>query len=751
MARSGHASFSYQFLLLATLITLAAAAIRVANLDNDSLWFDEVLTLNTAVQGLAAAGQVRDHPPLLYWLATLSLSMFPANEFALRLPSLFAGILAVPLLINFGKTAPLPAAGLWAGFLLAISPFHVRYAQEARHYALLLFFALLSLLFLYRALNNSSMRNWLIYGLATSMMLSVHFSAWLLLVAEGLVIAGWLVLVIKRSGRQALLAIWPAALVLLPALLLLVPRTLTAFSANVGDSAGAGTTAAADMLTWLNNIRLAFGLNDPVLSALFFLLVLAGAIILAYRRYWLLLCLLLAAAIVPLALIQILNVSRWALPKYVIYLLPAYLLAAGVSLETLSRRLADALPWPRRDSRSRILVNMALGLGLLFLAISPLQEEYNFMVRDWRGALSSLGGPGENDTVVALALDTADGFNAGGVVAPHYLPEGFDLIDGNHLNLKNVQLLDGREGRLSAILLEVFQPLTVTDPAWRLSEFQGPLFLLQYQGEKIGLDEQLLSLYQVAFQSAPLPETRCAMQQKIAMIYLAREDYSAAQLALDALDPGCSVGKNEREQLQTAVSHGLLIRANRLGQSQKANKIAAELLAANPKDELALNTLTVVDLLLAFESGQATVEHETADNPIEMRRFTMPQNGDWEDVLFMHAPAALSFTVELPDEPSVLQFRNALAPESWDWGGDGVTFSAVIQGQQSDPVEMYRRHISNETADRGWHPETISLADYAGEIITLTLITENGPQGDGTGDWAGWGAPRILRSAGTGE
>ncbi|MEJ2751689.1 MAG: hypothetical protein P8169_03240, partial [Chloroflexota bacterium] len=268
---------------------------------------------------------------------------------------------------------------------------------------------------------------------------------------------------------------------------------------------------------------------------------------------------------------------------------------------------------------------------------------------------------------------------------------------------------------------------------------------------KIGLDEQLLSLYQVAFQSAPLPETRCAMQQKIAMIYLAREDYSAAQQALDTLDPGCSVGKNEREQLRTAVSHGLLIRANRLGQSEKAKKIAAELLAANPKDELALDTLTVVDLLQAFESGQATVERETADNPIEMRRFTMPQNGDWEDVLFMHAPAALSFTVELPDEPSVLQFRNALAPESWDWGGDGVTFSAVIQGQHSGPVEPYRRHISNETADRGWHPETISLADYAGEIITLTLITENGPQGDGTGDWAGWGAPRILRSAETGE
>ena len=149
MHRPGSLS-SNQFLFVATLVTLLGAATRITNLGFDSLWFDEVLTLNTAVQGITAANEVRDHPPLLYWLTSLSIHIFSTHEVALRLPSLLAGILTIPLLINFGKTTGLPSAGLWAGFLLAISPFHVRYAQEARHYVLLLFCALLSMNFLYR-------------------------------------------------------------------------------------------------------------------------------------------------------------------------------------------------------------------------------------------------------------------------------------------------------------------------------------------------------------------------------------------------------------------------------------------------------------------------------------------------------------------------------------------------------------------------------------------------------------------------
>jgi hypothetical protein len=36
------------------------------------------------------------------------------------------------------------------------------------------------------------------------------------------------------------------------------------------------------------------------------------------------------------------------------------------------------------------------------------------------------------------------------------------------------------------------------------------------------------------------------------------------------------------------------------------------------------------------------------------------------------------------------------------------------------------------------------MEQYAGQTITLTLVTDPGPAGDTTGDWAGWDSPRIV-------
>lgn len=737
---------SHLLLFAATLITLLGAAIRITNLGSDSLWFDEVLTLNTAVQGIMAANQVRDHPPLLYWLTSASVNLFPIHEVTLRLPSLLAGILTIPLLIGIGETAGLPWTGLWAGFLLAFSPFHVRYTQEARHYALLLFFALISMNLLYRAINHGRWQNWLKYGALTSVLLFVHYSAWLLLLAEGVMIIGWLIVLLRQRDYHSMVTIWPAVVPLLLGLIILFPRAILTLEANTGQSAAVGTTPAAELVTWLSNAQLSFGFNDPLLAALLLVSALAGLLILAYHRRWLLLSLILITSIVPLALIQILAVSRWALPKYIIYLLPSYLLAAGVSLEALTGWLANAIPWPRQERQRRLAIVLFLCLGLLALALPRLREEHSYMLRDWRGAIASLGEPSTNSVVVALALDT-DGFNAGGVVAPHYLPEGYHLLDGNHLDLNAVKRLSGRDGQLFALLLNSSQPVTVADSAWQLTEYQGHLYVLQHQGAQSDLTEQLLSLYKESLPNALQPVPQCALRQKIALIHLVREDYAAAQQVLSTVDPQCPLGAGEKARLQTAVTQGLLNVSVKQGQRDRAVVLAESLLADNPKDKLALDTLTVVDLLQQFESGLAAVENEPAANPLQKRRFTMPHNGDWEDVLFMHPPASLHFMIDLPDEPAILRFRNALAPESWDWGGDGVTFVATIQAQEGAPEEIFRQHISNDMADRDWHSAEISLAAYAGSTLNLTLATENGPLGDGTGDWAGWGAPRILRTS----
>jgi hypothetical protein len=40
----------------------------------------------------------------------------------------------------------------------------------------------------------------------------------------------------------------------------------------------------------------------------------------------------------------------------------------------------------------------------------------------------------------------------------------------------------------------------------------------------------------------------------------------------------------------------------------------------------------------------------------------------------------------------------------------------------------------------------LPLDEFAGQTVTFTLATKAGPAGDGTGDWAGWDAPRIVQT-----
>jgi hypothetical protein len=117
-------------------------------------------------------------------------------------------------------------------------------------------------------------------------------------------------------------------------------------------------------------------------------------------------------------------------------------------------------------------------------------------------------------------------------------------------------------------------------------------------------------------------------------------------------------------------------------------------------------------------------------------------------VVFTHPPAAVSFTVALPDAPTTLQFRVANDPQSWAWGGDGVTFVVTAQPAGATARELFRQHVANDDAGRGWHAVALPLDEFAGQTVTFTLATEAGPAGDGTGDWAGWDSPRVVRTGG---
>jgi 4-amino-4-deoxy-L-arabinose transferase-like glycosyltransferase len=84
------------------------------------------------------ASLARDnHPPLSFLLVRAARAFFGEGTWALRLPSLLAGMCAFPILWRVGARLPCPGGRLAALALLAVSTLHIEISSDVRMYALL--------------------------------------------------------------------------------------------------------------------------------------------------------------------------------------------------------------------------------------------------------------------------------------------------------------------------------------------------------------------------------------------------------------------------------------------------------------------------------------------------------------------------------------------------------------------------------------------------------------------------------------
>jgi hypothetical protein len=134
-------SFSVRRVLLVAAILVGAGA-RVAFLVEKPLWADEIFTLTLARMPAAAivdALRADSGPPLHYLLSRLILLPFGPSpgphDASIRLVSLAASLLHLPLLILVARRLGRPEAGLSAAALYALFPIAADYAAEGRAYA----------------------------------------------------------------------------------------------------------------------------------------------------------------------------------------------------------------------------------------------------------------------------------------------------------------------------------------------------------------------------------------------------------------------------------------------------------------------------------------------------------------------------------------------------------------------------------------------------------------------------------------
>lgn len=151
------------------LVVGAGAWLRFHAIGAKPVWLDESFSIWLANQGVTDAlrwmVKVDQHPPLYYLLLHFWQRLFGDLQGTVRGLSAVLGVLAIPVFfLAIRRLVDRPTAVI-ASVILAFAPFHVRFAQETRMYALLTLLAAAAIYCLARVLTERSASRWPWIGL----------------------------------------------------------------------------------------------------------------------------------------------------------------------------------------------------------------------------------------------------------------------------------------------------------------------------------------------------------------------------------------------------------------------------------------------------------------------------------------------------------------------------------------------------------------------------------------------------------
>ena len=345
------------------LVILLAFGLRVYRLDAQAIWWDESLSVYRATRdlGTVLANTIliqnvvtTDTVPQCYFVILHFLvRAFGTSEFALRFLSVIANVATIPLLYALARRWLGNLAALIAALLGALSPFYVWYEQEARAYALVLFWSTLAVYALTCAFQVSGSRSRISF-------LTFHVSRFSLLVlvylfasVAALYTHYFAIFLFPFHAVLILIRVWQTRhrrwFFFLPALpfasaILLVPQVLTSAAGNIGT--GPSFVPLDVMLRdLLNSFSVGITLDwatavwiDGVMLALFLL-----GIVIPYSESRLTphasRTLILAYLFLPVVGVLILSLARplYQNSRYLIAISPAVYLGVAAGIAALAR------------------------------------------------------------------------------------------------------------------------------------------------------------------------------------------------------------------------------------------------------------------------------------------------------------------------------------------------------------------------------------------------------------------------------
>lgn len=384
------------------LITILATALRLYRLEAKGLWVDEIFTaiFASADNDLAAVARGPlsspvPTPPLWFFITHFFVKVLGSSDAVVRLPSVVAGVLGLLALYKVGEVLFDQTIGLISALLLAVSPAHLHFSQEARFYPGVVLFSLLTLYFLYRGVNSNEKKWWAGFTIATLANLYTHLTGFFVLAIE-ILYACLLLMHDRVAARRAGATRRLSDTFALPLLISLgviiagyapmMPYLLVGMQGprglgNPGDIDGLDLSARYFLSLFGD-----FGAGAGIALSLYVAAFLWGLIntIPKQRRQGLLVLL---WTVVPFALVLLLRPKHWFAAKYVIFILPLYLVTVSLGIIHVAKSVAlflsqwNVLRSPR-FLPTLSLVSLVAIYGLM--SISGLDEAYAWQNDRWK-------------------------------------------------------------------------------------------------------------------------------------------------------------------------------------------------------------------------------------------------------------------------------------------------------------------------------------------------------------------------------
>ncbi|HEV3046443.1 MAG TPA: glycosyltransferase family 39 protein [Solirubrobacteraceae bacterium] len=398
---SREASGAYRLSPVALVVglTLLGAILRFATLDLQSIWSDEaatILLVRRGLGGLLSHLSTSETTPPLYFVAAWGWTkVFGASVYAYRSLSALAGTATIPVIYVAGRRIS-PRVGVWAAAFTTIDPAMYYYSQEARSYALLIFFSAVALVFWQRALERPGAGPLAGWAVMSSLAVLTHYFGAFLFVAQA-------AMLVRRLGWRRVLP-WAAIVAAVGAALVPLAREQSDHVLN-GSHTGSSWIEGVPLLSRFAQVPKQYlvGLYSPqeiVTTVLVGLLALAAIWRLARRGE-------------RREQGQALELAAMAA---IALLIPAFLSITHIEDVFNGRNvMASWVPWVlvlaaavgfTRSGRTGALLGTAI-LAISVAIVASVDLIPGYQRDDWHGIASALRAPAARRVVVAPELGAA--------------------------------------------------------------------------------------------------------------------------------------------------------------------------------------------------------------------------------------------------------------------------------------------------------------------------------------------------------